>query len=67
MCPLPLHLALLWKEKCGHALEYFDLQSVTSRIKVCTLSYHKASSAWRPKIICAVSLSCTTLHPETLL
>lgn len=30
MCPLPLYLALLWKEKCSHALEYFDLQSVAS-------------------------------------
>lgn len=30
MCLLPLYLALLWKEKCSHALEYFDLQSVTS-------------------------------------
>lgn len=60
---LPLYLVLQWKENYGHALEYFNLQSVTSRSKVCTLVYHIASSAWCPKIIYAVSLSYTTLHP----
>lgn len=65
--PLPLYLALLWKEKYGHALECFDLQNLTSTSKVYSFSYPRASSAWCPKIICVFSLSWTTGNSKTLL
>lgn len=39
------------------------IYKVTSTSKAFTLPYHIASYAWCPEIICAVSLSCTSLHP----